>query len=160
VLRQAVRELAPTVALDSVMTMDERLLGNLARPRLYAVVLGGFAAFALIIAGVGLFGVLSYSVSQRAREIGVRTALGARPANIILLVLREGLIVTVAGLAVGLTASFLFARSMSAFLFGIAPHDRFTFTAVPALLVVVAAIACAMPARRAARVDPVEVLKG
>jgi predicted permease len=158
-LRQVIRELEPTVALDSMLTMDERLIGSLARPRLYAVVLGGFAAFALIIAGVGLFGVLSYSVAQRAREIGVRTALGARPANIIGLVVREGLIVTVAGTATGLAASFLLARSISAFLFGIVPHDWLTFTAVPALLLAVAALACAVPAHRASRLDPLQVLK-
>lgn len=159
-LRQIVREADGSVALDSIMTMDQRLLGSLSRPRLYATVLGGFAAFALAIAAVGLFGVLSYSVAQRSREIGVRTALGARPANIVALVVREGLIVTAAGLMAGLAVSFAFARSVSSFLFGIVPHDAVTFTVVPILLIVVAAAACAMPARRAARLDPLQVLKG
>jgi predicted permease len=159
-LRQVIREIDSSIALDAMLTMDQRLMGNLARPRLYAIVLAGFAAFALLIAGVGLFGVLSYSVAQRAREIGVRSALGARPADIIGLVVREGLIVTLAGLTVGLTVSAALARSMSAFLFGIVPHDVVTFTAVPILLLVVAVLACAMPARRAARLDPLQVLKG
>ena len=140
--------------------MDQRLMSNLARPRLYAIVLAGFAAFALLIAGVGLFGVLSYSVAQRAREIGVRSALGARPADIIVLIVREGLIVTLVGLMVGLGVAAVLARSMSAFLFGIVPHDAVTFVAVPVLLLTVAAVACAMPARRASRLDPLQVLKG
>ncbi len=159
-LRQVIREIDSSIALDAMLTMDQRLMGNLARPRLYAIVLAGFALFALLIAGVGLFGVLSYNVAQRAREIGVRSALGARPADIIGLIVREGLIVTLAGLAVGLAVSAALARSMSAFLFGIVPHDVVTFTTVPILLLVVAALACAMPARRAARLDPLQVLKG
>ena len=159
-LRQVIREVDPSIALDAMLTMDQRLMGNLARPRLYAIVLAGFAAFALLIAGVGLFGVLSYSVAQRAREIGVRSALGARPADIIGLIVREGLIVTLAGLMVGLGVAAVLARSMSAFLFGIVPHDAVTFVAVPILLLTVAAVACAMPARRASRLDPLQVLKG
>ena len=158
-LRQAIREVDSSIALDAMLTMDQRLMGNLARPRLYAVVLAGFATFALLIAGVGLFGVLSYSVAQRAREIGVRSALGARPTDIIGLVVREGLVITVAGLTLGMIVSALLARSMSAFLFGIVPHDTATFVAVPVVLLAVAALACAMPARRASRLDPLQVLK-
>jgi predicted permease len=158
-LRETVREHEPTIALDAIMTMDQRLLGSLARPRLYAIVLGWFAAFALAIAAVGLFGVLSYTVAQRSRELSVRTALGARPSDIVRLVLRDGMIVTAAGLAVGLGAAFALARSVSTFLFGIQPHDVLTFAAVPAVLIVVAAIACVVPARRAASVDPLQVLK-
>jgi predicted permease len=158
-LHQLIRDVDPSIALDAILTMDQRLMGNLSRPRLYAIVLAGFAAFALLIAGVGLFGVLSYSVAQRAREIGVRSALGARPVDIISLVVREGLIVTVAGVVVGLIVSAVLARTMSAFLFGIVPHDRVTFAAVPILLLAVAAVACAMPARRASRLDPLEVLR-
>ena len=158
-LRQLIRDVDPSIALDAMLTMDQRLMGNLARPRLYAIVLAGFAAFALLIAGVGLFGVLSYSVAQRAREIGVRSALGARSADIIGLVVREGLLVTVGGLVVGLTLSAVLARSMSSFLFGIVPHDSLTFAAVPILLLAVATLACAMPARRASRLDPLEVLR-
>jgi putative ABC transport system permease protein len=158
-LRQVIREIDSSIALDAMLTMDQRLMGNLARPRLYAVVLAGFATFALLIAGVGLFGVLSYSVAQRAREIGVRSVLGARPTDIIGLVVREGLVITAAGLTVGMIVSALLARSMSAFLFGIVPHDTATFVAVPVVLLAVAALACAMPARRASRLDPLQVLK-
>jgi predicted permease len=158
-VRQGIREIDSSIALDAMLTMDQRLMGNLARPRLYAIVLGGFAAFAMLIAGVGLFGALSYSVAQRTREIGVRSALGARPADIIGLIVRDGLIVTLAGLGVGLAAAAILARSMSAFLFGIVPHDVVTFTAVPILMLAVAVLACAVPARRAARLDPLQVLK-
>jgi putative ABC transport system permease protein len=158
-LRQVIREFDPSVALDAMLTMDQRLMGNLARPRLYAIVLAGFASFALLIAGVGLFGVLSYSVAQRAREIGVRNALGARPTDIIGLIVREGLIVTLAGLTVGLIVSAVLARSMSVFLFGIVPLDAVTFSTVPVLLLAVAALACAMPAHRASCMDPLQVLR-
>src|SRR5262249_15497678 len=95
-LRSAVRDEAPVVAVDSVMTMDDRVMRALAKPRLYAVVLAGFASFAVAIAAVGLFGVLSYIVAQRSREIGVRTALGAQPSDIVRLVLRQ-----VAGITAG-----------------------------------------------------------
>jgi ABC-type antimicrobial peptide transport system permease subunit len=97
---------------------------------------------------------------QRSREIGVRSALGARPADIVGLIVREGLAVTLVGLIVGLAVSAFLARSMSTFLFGIVPHDAVTFIAVPILLLGVAALACAMPARRASRLDPLQVLKG
>ncbi len=98
-VRAIVREQAPDLVLDSVMSMDDRLMSSLSRPRAYALVLGGFAAFALAIAAVGLFGVLSYSVAQRSREIGVRTALGAQTTDVVALVLRSGMAITVAGLA-------------------------------------------------------------
>jgi ABC-type antimicrobial peptide transport system permease subunit len=132
---------------------------SLARPRLYAVLLGGFAAFALAVAGVGLFGVLSYSVSLRAREIGVRTSLGATPWSIIGLVVRQVSVVTAAGLIVGLGAAAMLARSLSSLLYGVAPSDPITFVAVAALLAVAAVVASVVPARRAARVDPVRVLR-
>jgi putative ABC transport system permease protein len=158
-LRQLVSGLDSSVAIDQVMTMEQRVVGSIARPRLYAVVLGGFAAFALVIAGVGLFGVLSYGVSQRSREIGVRTALGARPSDIVRLVVGEGLVVTLIGILVGVGASLAAARSMSAFLYGVTTHDLLTFTAVPLVLLTVSALACFVPARRASRLDPLRVLK-
>lgn len=145
--------------LESVMSMEDRVLGSLARPRLYAVVLAGFAGFALTIAAVGLFGVLSYSVAQRARELGVRVAIGARPAQIVGLVLREGLAIGGAGIAAGIGAALVMTRWMSTFLYGVAPRDAATFVLVPAALLLITAIACAVPARRAARLDPLRVLR-
>jgi putative ABC transport system permease protein len=159
-LRALVRDLDPSLALDSVMTMDARVRGSLQQPRLYAVLLGGFAGFALVIAGVGLFGVLSYSVAQRSREIGVRTALGATPARIVRLIVRQGLTIAIAGLAAGLTASFWLGRLIGSFLYGVAPDDAVSFGAVGAGLLIVALVACAVPARRAAHIDPQRVLRG
>jgi putative ABC transport system permease protein len=158
-LRALVREEAPTLVLDSVMTMEDRLMSSLARPRTYAVVLGGFAIFALAIAAVGLFGVLSYSVAQRTREIGVRTALGARTSDVVALVLKQGTIITMTGLAIGLGAAALLVRSLSRILYGVQPFDALTFAAVPTAMIAVAALACVAPAFRAARIDPLRALR-
>ena len=159
-LRAAVREQDPTVALDSIMTMEERVATSLAKPRLYAVVLTGFAIAALAIAAVGLFGVLSYSVAQRRREIGIRTALGAQERHIVVLVLKHAMITALAGAIVGLWSAYALTRYLSSFLYGVSPTDVFTYTVVPLMVVGVAAIACLVPARRAARIDPLIALRG
>ena len=159
-LKRLIREQAPALALDAVMTMDERVTTNLARPRLYAVVLAAFGAFALAIAGVGVFGVLSYSVAQRSREIGVRAALGARPADIVALVVGQVAAIGVCGLGVGLGTAFVLSRSLAAVLYGVQPHDHVSFLVVAAILAAVTALACVGPARRAARIDPLQVLRG
>jgi predicted permease len=158
-VRDIVRAAAPTAPLESVMTMRDRVAGSLANPRLYTVVLGAFAAFALAIAGVGLFGVLSYTVAQRRREIGVRAALGATARDIIVLVARQSLAIVAAGLAVGLLASAWAARLLETLLYGVTPHDTVSFAVVPAVLFLVALLATLVPARRAARVDPARVLR-
>lgn len=164
-LRDAVREQAPALPLDSIMTMDQRVMTALAKPRLYAVVLAGFACFAVAIAAVGVFGVLSYSVAQRAREIGVRTALGARPSDIARLVLRQVAIVAAAGIGVGLWAAFALStlstksRVMTSVMFGVDPHDVWSFAGAAAVLVAVTALASLVPVLRAARVDPLRVLR-
>jgi predicted permease len=158
-LREAIQEQDPTVALDTIATMEERVMSSLAKPRLYALLLGAFGTFAVFIAGVGLFGVLAYSVAQRQREIGVRTALGARTRDIVILVLWQAAGVAVAGLSAGLTASFALSGLLSTFLYGVAPRDAVSFAAVAAVLMLVTAVACVVPARRAARVDPLTVLK-
>src|SRR5262249_21419998 len=158
-LRSLLHQQAPSLALDSVMTMEDRVMSTLAKPRLYAVVVAGFSLFALTIAGVGLFGVLSYCVAQRAREIGVRTALGARTADIVGLVLRQVAAMAAAGITIGLAASYAASRSLATMLYGVGPHDALTFVGVPLVLLVVAAIACLVPARRAAQVDPITALR-
>jgi predicted permease len=159
ILRSVVRDQDPAAVLESVMTMEDRVWTSLAKPRLYALLLGGFAAFALAIAGVGLFGVLSYGVSLRSREIGVRTSLGATPWNIAGLVLRQALVVTCGGLVVGLAVAAALARALSQLLYGVATSDTVSFIVVPALLVIVAVCACLLPARRAARLDPMKALR-
>jgi ABC-type antimicrobial peptide transport system permease subunit len=141
------------------MTMEERVMTTLARPRLYAVVLVGFSAFALVIAGVGLFGALSCSVAQRAREIGVRTALGARTIDIVALVARQAAMVAGAGIVTGLALAVAAARSLSAFLYGVTAYDTPTFVGVPLVMVGMAIAACVVPARRAARIDPMTAIR-
>jgi putative ABC transport system permease protein len=158
-LRTAVREADGRLVPEGVMTMEDRVLVGLARPRLYTILLGGFAGFALLIAAVGLFGVLSYAVAQRSREIAVRSALGARPSQITGLVMRQGLTIAVCGIVAGVAAAVVLARSMATLLYGVTPHDTLTFVSVPLLLLAVTAIACFIPARRAARLDPLHVLR-
>jgi putative ABC transport system permease protein len=158
-VRAIVRAQAPALVVESIMTMEDRLMSSLSRPRAYALVLAALAAFALAIAAVGLFGVLSYSVAQRSREIGVRTALGARTIDVVLLVLKSGAVITAAGLIAGLLSAALLVKSLSAILYGIRPFDPVTFIAVPVTLAIAAALACLAPARRAARVDPLRALR-
>ena len=159
-LRSVVREADDRLVAEAVMPLEQRMLTTLARPRLYAVLLAGFAGFALVIAGVGFFGVLSYSVSQRSSELAIRAALGARRLDIFRLVLLQGLVVTLAGLAVGLGASTWLTRQLATQLYGVTPHDTLTFVLVPLVLLLASAVACVVPARRAARLDPLRVLRG
>ena len=158
-LRTLVREQDAAIALDSIMTMEERVATSLAKPRLYALLLGGFAIAALAIAGVGLFGVLSYSVAQRSREIGVRTALGAQIHDIVALVLKHALIVALGGIGLGLWSAYALTRYLSSLLYGVSSFDGLSYVGVAAVVTVVAALACVVPARRAARIDPLIALK-
>jgi putative ABC transport system permease protein len=158
-LRAAIREADPTLVPEAIATMEDRLLIGLARPRLYMILFGGFAGFALVIAGVGLFAVLSQAVSQRSREIAVRAALGAAPSDILRLVVGQGLTIAVTGLIAGLAAAAVLARSMSTFLYGVTPLDTLTYLIVPLFLLAVAIVACLGPAHRAIKVDPVQVLR-
>jgi len=158
-VRRAVREQDRWLPVDSVTTLEDRVTTSLARPRLYAVVLAGFSAFAVAIAAVGVFGVLSYSVAQRSREIGVRTALGARPSDIVRLVLRQAAIVAAAGIGAGLWIAYALSSALAAVLYGVNPHDGATFAAAAVALALVAALACLVPARRAARVDPLHAMR-
>ncbi|MEN3337536.1 MAG: putative transport system permease protein [Acidobacteriota bacterium] len=158
-IRAVVHGVDATLAPEAIMTMEDRLLAGLARPRLYAVLLVGFAGLSLLIAAVGLFGVLSHAVAQQSREIAVRSALGARPFDLVTAVLRQGLAITGAGAIMGLAVAAVLARTLSTLLYGVTPLDPVTFIAVPLLLLVVGGIACVVPARRAARMDPVQVFR-
>jgi putative ABC transport system permease protein len=157
-LRGVVRELAPTAAVET-LTLPERLARSVDEPRFATAVLLAFAGLALALASVGLYGVLSYGVSQRRREIGLRAALGASRSTIITEIIGEGLTVTAVGLLVGLGAAAALTRLMRSALFGVDPLDWVSFTSAPAVLIAVAIIACAIPARRAARTDPAEALR-
>jgi putative ABC transport system permease protein len=158
-LRALVAGQDSSLALDQVATMTDLVSRSVARPRLYAVLLGGFAVLAVAIAGVGLFSILVYSVAQRTREIGVRAALGARPGRIVALVLRQAAGMVGIGLALGLGASLALLRGLSRLLYGVTPYDGPTYAAVAAVLIVLASVACVIPARRAAKMDPLRALR-
>jgi putative ABC transport system permease protein len=159
VVRGILRELDPSAALDDVRTMEDRVSRSLAQPRLNALLLGAFAGFAVVIAAVGLFGVLSYTVAQRTREIGVRSALGARPLDIVGLVVRQGLAMAAVGTILGIGVSFAVLKYLSTLLYGVTAYDAPSYAGVAVGLLAIAAIACAIPARRAARVDPLRALR-
>jgi putative ABC transport system permease protein len=126
---------------------------------LSALLTGSFAALALLLAAVGIYGVLAWTVSERTREIGVRLALGAQTGDVLKLVIGQGLKLTLIGLAVGLTASLPVARAMKSLLFGVGAGDPTTFAVIALLLVFTALLACYIPARRATKVDPMDALR-
>lgn len=141
------------------MTLSSRLAASVAQPRFAAVTVAAFALLALALAAIGLYGALSYNVTQRRREIGVRSALGASRADIVKLILRQGLAVTVAGLGMGLIAAMGLSRLLGKLLFGVTPLDPVAFLAAPGLLLLAAMAACLIPARRGASVEPTEALR-
>jgi len=158
-LRSAVWSADGSVAVSDVQTMDEVVARSTASPRFYLLLLGTFAAVALVLAAVGIYGVMSYSVARRQNEIGIRMALGAKPGDVLRLVMGEAVRVAAAGAAAGLAAAFALTRLMSGLLYGVAPTDPATFAAVCAILTMVALAATYLPARRAVRVDPLAALR-
>ena len=158
-LRRAVMDVDHDVPLDNVMTMEARLSASVAAPRFYALLLGLFALMALLLAAIGIYGVLSYNVSQRHREIGVRMALGAAGRDILSLVLGQGLTLAVVGVAIGVAGAFATTRFLRTLLFGITVTDPVTYAGITVLLTGVALLACWIPARRAIRVDPMTALR-
>jgi predicted permease len=149
----------PSVVVYGIRTMEDRLHDSLARQRFSSTMLGAFAAFALLLAAVGLYGVMSYLVTQSARDIGILVALGARRENILTLVVRQGMQLTLIGIFAGLAGAVAFTRIIASLLFGVTTTDAATFLAVPALLVVVAFAATVIPAWRACKVDPMVALR-
>ena len=158
-VRQAVAQLDPRDVIYNVSTMRDVLANSLAARRFLMVLLGVFAALALVLACVGIYGVISYLVGQRTNEIGVRMALGAQRSDVMRLVVGDGARMALAGAVAGIIASLGVTRLMSHQLFGVSAHDPLTFAAVALLLILVAVAACYAPARRATRVDPVVALR-
>ena len=159
-VRDEVRGLDRNAMVSYVRTFEEQLDAAVVRERLLATLSAAFGAFALLLACVGLYGTMSYSVVRRSREIGIRMALGAVRTIVLRQVLREGLVVSAAGVVVGAVVAFWATRVMSTILFGISPRDPLTLTSVVAILLTTALVAGYLPARRAATVDPARVLKG
>jgi putative ABC transport system permease protein len=158
-LRAKVHELDAELALANIRTMDQWIANNAAQPRLNAVLLGVFAAAALLIAAIGIYGVLAYSVTHRTREIGVRMALGATPRGVMRLVVGQGMTVVSIGLGLGLFGGLALGRAVSSLVYGVTVRDPLTYAAVSVVLGSVALAACVLPARRAARVDPIVALR-
>jgi putative ABC transport system permease protein len=149
----------PTIPVYDVRTMEDRMSGSLARQRFSTIALGAFGIFALILAAVGVYGVMSYLVTQGTHDIGVRLALGAQRSSILQMVLRQGFELTVAGIVTGIIGAALLTRVMASLLYGISATDVLTFSGVPVILAVVALLATYIPAWRATRVDPVVALR-
>jgi putative ABC transport system permease protein len=157
--RAAVARVDKDQAVTRIRTMQEVFLQSTAQPRFRAELVGAFAMLALLLAAVGIFGVLAFAVSQRTREFGIRLALGARGSDVLRLVVRSGLKLMLIGIAIGLTASALLTRSLASLLFAVTPLDPLTFAITTITLAAVAVAACAAPALRAARVDPAVTLR-
>jgi len=157
-MRQVVRSLDPQLPVN-FRTLDQVLSSSLDQRRFSLVIFGVFGTVALLLAAMGIYGVTSYAVAQRTQEIGIRMALGARMSDVLKLVLRSGMSLALMGAAIGVAGAFAATRVMSSLLFGVAPTDLTTFTAVALVLIAVAFIACYIPARRATKVDPLVALR-
>ncbi|HEX6536386.1 MAG TPA: ABC transporter permease [Gemmatimonadaceae bacterium] len=158
-IRRAVQGVDPDQPLARIRSLDEMVSASMGQRRLSVVLLGVFAGIALLLATIGIYGIMSYSVTQRAREMGIRVALGARTADVLGLVLRQGMMLALVGVAAGLAGSLALTRLIASQLYAVRATDPATFATVALLLSAVAFVACMLPARRATRVDPVEVLR-
>jgi ABC-type antimicrobial peptide transport system permease subunit len=158
-VKRVIHELDPDLPLYNIRTMVQRVDDSLARRRFTMLLLGAFAGLALALATIGIYGVIAYLVSQGTREIGIRLALGATRRNILTLVVRHGMLLVLAGVALGLAGAYAFAHMMQSLLFEIGTTDALTFTTIPLLLSVVALLASYIPARRAAHIDPMISLR-
>jgi putative ABC transport system permease protein len=158
-VRRTLSRLNSQQVMYETQTMDEIISGSLAARRFSMILLGIFAALALVMSCVGIYGVISYLASQRTHEIGIRMALGAERRDVLRMVLGEGVTMALVGVAVGLVAAFGLTRLMANMLFGVSAHDPLSFAGVAGLLILVALAACYIPARRATKVDPIVALR-
>jgi len=145
--------------IHSFKTLEATVSELVAPQRFTTVLLAGFAALAALLAAIGIYGVMSYAVTQRTREIGVRMALGAQPKDVLRVLMMHGLVLVSSGVGLGLAASFVLTRLITDLLFGVEPTDEATLAAMTLLLVAVALLACFIPARRATKVDPLVALR-
>jgi putative ABC transport system permease protein len=143
----------------NVRTMDDVVANSLGTRRVSMQLFAVFAIAALLLAAIGIYGVMAYSVTQRTQEIGIRMALGAQRSDVLALVIRQGMRLTVIGVVVGVAGAFALTRLMANLLFGVAATDPLTFVVIPLLLLFVAMVACYLPARRASHVDPLDALR-
>ena len=143
----------------NMKTLDQRVVETIAVSRSLMLLFSGFALIALVLAAVGIYGIVSYAVSQRTREIGIRMALGARSVDVLRLVVKNGITLVVAGIVIGVTGALVLTRFLTTMLFGVTPTDTRTFVVVSLALAAIAIVACLVPARRATRVDPLEALR-
>jgi putative ABC transport system permease protein len=158
-VRRKVHDLDAELPISNVRPMDEWVSIGAAQPRLNAILLAVFASVALLIAAIGIYGVLAYSVNQRTREIGLRMALGAPRGGVLRLIVREGMAVGLAGIGIGLAGALALSRALASVVFGVPVRDPATFAVVAAALTLVALAACIIPARNASRVDPMVALR-
>src|SRR6266852_4963920 len=158
-IHNQLRQLDPELPMPAVATMDQLLADSLSRSRFTMLLLGIFAAVSLVLAAVGIYGLIAYSVTQRTQELGIRIALGAQHRDVLRLVLGQGTRLTLFGLVLGIAAALGITRLLATLLFGISATDPLTFAGVAALLAFVALLACFIPARRATRVDPIVALR-
>ena len=158
-VRQTIHTMDPTLAIFNAETIEEHLHEALFLPRLAGTLFGVFGFAGLLLASIGLYGVISYSVSRRTQEIGIRMALGAQIAEVQRLIVGQGMRLTVVAVAIGLPAAFTISKFASSILYGVRPHDVTTFTIVPVSLLAVALFACWIPSRRASKVDPIKALR-
>jgi putative ABC transport system permease protein len=158
-IKHSVHEVDKGQSMAEIKTMDDYLSESLARPRVYSAMVATFAGHALMLAAIGVYGVISYSVSKRTHEIGIRVALGARQGAVLGLVMKQGLRLTLTGAILGFIGALALTRFLSSFLYGVKSTDPLTFIAVSVLLTAVALSATYLPARRAAKVDPMVALR-
>ena len=158
-LRAAVSAIDPAIAVDRIETMQQLVSGSVAEPRFRTMILAAFSLLSLVMASIGIYGVMNYLVIQRTREFGIRLSLGATQRDLLRLVLGRAATLIVAGTCLGLVGSVLLVRLITKLLFGTAPLDPLTFAAVPVLLAAVALAASYIPARRATRIDPIVALR-
>jgi putative ABC transport system permease protein len=158
-IRERIRSLDPSIPLDKIYPLEQKVAEATVSPRFTIVLIGLFAALGATLAALGIYGVMSYAVAERAREIGIRTALGAQRLTVVRLILAQGMMLTLSGLGLGLSAAFGLTRWLKNLLFGVTATDPPTYMAMTILLLLIAGLACLIPARRATKVDPLVALR-